>query len=498
MRSTAAASATVLAAALVVATGATASSAAPADPLEVTSPSTASPGSIPFPGAVEPSPDRLPSDPPTGAPDPAAMDAPVRAGGPADGAPAQAVDDGPLTGFEQRGGADWTTIEEERAFLSEVDALSDRVSVQQVGTSVEGRRIDLVTLSGEPRTQQEIAEGSTILFACLQHGDEPAAREGCLQGIRDLALDDSPSTGRLLARSTVLVIPTVNPDGRVADTRRNANDVDVNRDHLALTTPEAQTVARVVRDYRPQVVQDHHEYGGREDVYERDLIRLWPRNLNVDTDVREIAIDLAEDYVDPTLQFEGYSTGDYGIFYAPDGRPIAQVAGSEDERILRNMLGLRHVAGQLIESRVQDFDDTDPTDNKLRRVRTQVLSFQAGLDLVLEQGPRLVQETRSAREEAAAEGAAGDEPYWFAGADNMLPDADAVTLDPPCAYTLTSEQLDEVRQTLDLHGIETTPREDGGATVSLAQEAQPRIPLLLDERANHELVVAEPVACEAG
>ena len=496
MRSTAAASATVLAAALVVATGATASSAAPADPVEVGGPA-ASPDAVPFPDAVEPSADLLPSDPPTGAPDPAAMDAPVRAGGPADSAPAQAVDDGPLTGFEQRGGADWTTRAEERAFLSEVDALSDRVSVQQVGSSVEGRRIDLVTISGEPRTQQEIAEGSTILFVCLQHGDEPAGREGCLQGIRDLALDDSPSTGRLLARSTILVIPTVNPDGRVADTRRNANDVDINRDHLVLETPEAQTVARVVRDYRPQVVQDHHEYGGREEVYERDLIRLWPRNLNVDDDVREIAIELSEDYVDPTLQFEGYTTGDYGIFYAPDGTAIAQVAGSEDERIARNMMGLRHAAGQLIESRVQDFDDTDPTDNKLRRVRTQVLSFQAALDLVLEQGSRLVQETQEAREEAAQEGAAGDQPFWFAGADNMLPGADAVTLDPPCAYTLTPEQLDEVRQTLDLHGVETTET-DGVVTVSMAQEAQPVIPLLLDERANYELVVAEPVACEAG
>lgn len=448
-----------------------------------------------FPMAVEPAQPELPEEGPTGAPDVATMDAPVNADGPAAAAPAQAVDDGPLTGFEQRGGADWTTLEEERAFLREVDLASDRVSVQAIGSTVEGRRIDLVQIGAEPRTPEEVAAGSSVLFACTQHGDEPAGREGCLQMIRDLALDDSPATGRLLERSTILVMPTANPDGRAADTRRNSEDVDINRDHLALETREAQAIARVVRDYAPQVVHDAHEYGGTEDVYDRDLIRLWPRNLNVDEDVRALAISLSEDYVDPTVGYEGYSTGEYGIWYGPDGSPIAQVAGNEDERIMRNMMGLRHSVGQLIESRISDFDDTETeTENKLRRVRTQTLSIQATLDLTLEQGAQLLATTRAAAEEAAAEGASGDQPFFFAGADNMLPSPDGVELDPPCAYTLTGEQFQEVRRTLVLHGIETS-RDGGTVTVSMAQAAQPVIPLLLDERANFPVTEGTPVEC---
>lgn len=450
---------------------------------------------VAFPSAVEPAPLELPAEGPVGAPDHEALDAPVREGGPAAAAPAQAVDDGPLTGFEQRGGADWTTLAEERSFLREVDRASDRVSVQRIGRTLEGRRLDLVQIGAEPRTPEEVAAGSAILLVCSQHGNEPAGREGCLQSIRDLALDDSPATGRLLERSTVLVMPTANPDGRAADIRRNSEDVDINRDHLALQTREAQAIARVVRDYAPQVVHDAHEYGGAPDVYDRDLIRLWPRNLNVDEDVRELAVSLSEDYVDPTVQYEGYTTGEYGIFYGPDGRPIAQVAGNEDERIMRNMMGLRHSVGQLIESRVNDFDDTETeTENKLRRVRTQVLSIQATLDLTLEQGAQLLAETRDAAEEAAAEGAAGDQPFFFAGSDNDLPSPDAVDLTPPCAYTLTVEQFRDVRGTLALHGIETT-RRGGTVTVSMGQAAQPVIPLLLDERANFSITEGSPVEC---
>ncbi|GAB2688478.1 M14 family metallopeptidase [Thalassiella azotivora] len=465
-----------------LAVGSTAGAAPPAD------------ADVAFPQAVEPAPEEIPEQG-VGAPDKTALDAPVKADGPAAQAPAQAVDDGPLTGFEQRGGADWTTLEEERQFLRQVDQGSDRMSLGRIGTTLQGRPIWMAQLGAEPRTPEQVAAGSTILFACSQHGNEPAGRESCLQLIRDLAYDDTPATGRLLQRTTVLVVPTANPDGRAADTRGNSQGIDVNRDHLVLETNEGQALARVLRDYRPQVVLDAHEYGGRPDVYDRDLIRLWPRNLNVDEDVRAVAQSLARDYIDPTVQYEGYTTGDYGIWYGPDGRPIAQVAGNEDERIMRNMMGLKHKVGQLTESRVNDFDDDETeTENKIRRVRTHVLANQATLDLMLEQGAQILATTREAAQQAVEEGASGELPFFFAGADNMLPSPSAVDLDPPCAYELTVEQLREVRRTMNLHGIEFT-REGRTVTVSMAQERQPIIPLLLDERANFNLVDAVPVEC---
>lgn len=57
------------------------------------------------------------------------------------------------------------------------------------------------------------------------------------------------------------------------------------------------------------------------------------------------------------------------------------------------------------------------------------------------------------------------------------------------------EDFRTIRRTLNLHGIETS-RSGGTVTVTMAQHAQPVIPLLLDERANHNLVEAAPVECD--
>ena len=218
-------------------------------------------------------------------------------------------------------------------------------------------------------------------------------------------------------------------------------------------------------------------------------------NLNVDRDVRALAVTLADSYIDPAVQSEGFTTGEYGIFYGPDGSPIAQVAGDEDERIMRNMMGLKHAVGQLTESLVNDFSGAESeTQNKLRRVRTHTLALMGTTSLVLERRDQLVSTSRTAAEEAAAEGAAGNQPFFFAGADNDLPASGSVTLTPPCAYNLTVEQFKGVRQVLALHGIDST-RRGGVVTVSMAQSTQPLIPLLLDERAKGELVAAAPVAC---
>ena len=61
--------------------------------------------------------------------------------------------DPPVTAFEEREGAGWTTHDEEIAFLAEVVAGSDRAEMSAIGSSVEGRPLHLVRVrrSESPR-----------------------------------------------------------------------------------------------------------------------------------------------------------------------------------------------------------------------------------------------------------------------------------------------------------------------------------------------------------
>jgi predicted deacylase len=205
------------------------------------------------------------------------------------------------TGFEARNGASWTTLAEEHAFLSRLDAQSDRVRLAVVGRSAGGRPMTLVIV-GPARADVRIRFGSSALFVCTQHGTEPAGREACLQRIRDLALSRSTQT--------VLFVPTANPDGVATNRRENAAGVDINRTYETLATPEARAITGVLASYRPDVLNDLHEYvapGGRL-VLTRNDASFGPEIAPV---IRSFALHLCHRYQEPAIRAGGYGVGPY-------------------------------------------------------------------------------------------------------------------------------------------------------------------------------------------
>jgi zinc carboxypeptidase len=212
---------------------------------------------------------------------------------------------------EDRKLADWTQIVD---YFHRLDAASDRVRVEEVGRSTEGRPFLLVTVSSEANMARleairtanlrladprglDGAEAERLLdtgkaVVALNHGihsDEVASPLTAMRTAYALATGEDPATREILDRTVVLILPSQNPDGaqKVAEWYRahlgtpfeapgcetdcrlpflyhHYTGHDDNRDWYAFTQVETRlTVRHLYERWRPQIVQDLHEMSAR-------------------------------------------------------------------------------------------------------------------------------------------------------------------------------------------------------------------------------------------
>ena len=83
-------------------------------------------------------------------------------------------------------------------------------------------------------------DGPQVLVVGQEHGDE------CAPAWFVRAIRERPPT-----TFGIWLVPTANPDGLAAHTRRTADDIDPNRDGFRLATPEARAVMYATSRYQP-------------------------------------------------------------------------------------------------------------------------------------------------------------------------------------------------------------------------------------------------------
>ena len=110
-------------------------------------------------------------------------------------------------------------------------------AVNHVGTSIEGRSLQLISMG----------EGPVDVFLWSQmHGNEPTATQAIfdiLNFFAGEAMEEEKS--EMLSRLRVHFLPMLNPDGAEVYQRRNTLGIDINRDALRLQSPEGQTLKKV-------------------------------------------------------------------------------------------------------------------------------------------------------------------------------------------------------------------------------------------------------------
>jgi hypothetical protein len=195
-------------------------------------------------------------------------------------------------------------------YFKELDRLSDRVTVEEIGKTFE-QRVQIAAVFTSKNNHEKIEEirkahlagqanGATekvplvIHLAYNVHGNEPSSSEAAMLTAYYITASENPETLNWLENMVILMDPVINPDGRdrhthwanmhkgtppVADPmdrehteiwpggRFNHYWFDLNRDWFLATFPETKNRINFFHKWRPYVQTDHHEMGTNSTFY---------------------------------------------------------------------------------------------------------------------------------------------------------------------------------------------------------------------------------------
>jgi hypothetical protein len=283
----------------------------------------------------------------------------------ATGTPA-AAQEWPSTRPERSDFLETSRFDDVTQFLRGLEGRHPKLGFTTFGYSEEGRALPLAVFGNVPDPSAASVRSSNatrvLVFANI-HAGEVAGKEAAQVLVRELA---QGLRDRWTDSLVILVAPIYNADGneRVGlrnrprqhgplagmGQRRNARDLDLNRDNAKLESAEARALSRLVQEYDPHVALDLHTTNGTFHAYH--LTYSPPLHPSTDTGITDLLRDewlpavteSVRDRYGWEMFYYGNVPGTFGMegergWYTFDHRP----------RFTTNYLGLRNRFGILSE-----------------------------------------------------------------------------------------------------------------------------------------------------
>ncbi len=350
-----------------------------------------------------------------------------------------------------------------------------RMQMLDLGLSQRGTPIHALVLTRAAGTDAMALEASrrpTVLLIGQQHGDEPAGSEALLVVARELA---QGLLEPMLDRINVIIVPRANPDGADAGTRVTASGADMNRDHLLLQTPEAQALARLVRNYRPMAIIDAHEYtvAGRflekfHAIQRYDVLLQHATTANLPEFMTKAALEW---YRTPMVKALGAESLTQEWYYTTSTRPddLRISMGGTQPDTGRNVNGLKNAVSMLLETRGVGIGRT----HIQRRVHSHVTAITSTLRSTVERANDLEQVRSYEARDISAQACRGD---IVVEAGPTPTQRELVMLDPDTGADRTLRV--DWNSSLELVTLKKRPRPCGYWLAGGASEAVERLKLL--------------------
>lgn len=297
------------------------------------------------------------------------------------------------TPLEENNFSKLTTHNEIVDFVQISSVKSESIEFEVFGTSVEGR--DLIVVKSKSTHKTNLLR---VLIFAQQHGNEPSGKEAALLVIKDLASNDlTPFINNL----ELWIIPQMNPDGGDRDQRRNANEVDLNRDHVSLTQPETQALHKLFIQFMPHVTVDIHEYYPYQESWAEfggfknfDVQVGAPTNYNVSNQIKSFALDKVMPAVKRHLNENEFSFQNYIVGPAPSmGRTRHSTVDIDDGRQSFAILNTLSLIYEGLNGR------NSSNDNLERRSKGQYEAIKALLYFLNENSQEVISLVENARKD---------------------------------------------------------------------------------------------------